>query len=155
MFDDFYGSNIATSYGTDTTWTIVSVVLAIVGGLTAYAIFASKENSGEYSGFVAWLHDFLNFKTFFIETILKVLYIICAIFITLNSFSFIRISIADFFMSLIFGNIIARIGFELILMQITLVNNTVEINKKLGNSKKEIPSKTKKKETVQEEPEEK
>lgn len=145
MYNDFYSTGIINS-SADFTWTIVSVVLALVGGVAAYAIFVSKKNEGEYNGFLEWLHNFLNFKTFFIETILKLLYIICAIFITLNSFSFIRISIAQFFAVLIFGNLTARIGFELILLLITLVNNTTEINKKMPNvTKKESASKTKKK----------
>ena len=38
---------------------------------------------------------------------------------------------------LIFGNIIARISYELMLMFITLVENTTEINKKLKSSTKE------------------
>lgn len=132
MYSDLYNTAFTTS-GIDMTWTIVSIVLAIVGGLAIYAVFVSTKNKGEYTGFLGWLHDFLNFKSFFIETILKVMYIITAIFITLNAFSYIRISIALFFCVLIFGNIIMRIGYELLLMMITLVNNTTEINKKLSN----------------------
>ena len=146
MYNDFYNTNMISSASADYTWTIVSVVLAIVGGLAAYAVFVAKKNDGEYDGFLGWLHNFLNFKTFFIETILKVLYIIIAIFITLNSFSAIRVGVAEFFISLIVGNLIARISFEMIMLMTTLVSNTTEINQKLGASKKESSSKTKKKE---------
>lgn len=135
MYNDFYDTNFISSAtsGFDTTWMIVSIVLAIVGGLAVYAIFVSQKNDGEYDGFLGWLHDFLNFKTFFIEAILKIMYLISAIFITLNSFSYIGVSIAEFFAVLIFGNIAARVGYELILMMITVVNNTTEINKKLSS----------------------
>lgn len=153
MYNDFYDTNFisTTTSGFDTTWMIVSVVLAIVGGLAVYAIFVSRKNDGEYDGFLGWLHDFLNFKTFFIEGILKIMYLISAIFITLNSFSYIGVSIAQFFAVLLFGNLAARVGYELILMVITVVNNTTEINKKLSAHKvkeKEVSStsKTKKKE---------
>ena len=44
---------------------IISAVLAVVGGIAAYFLFVSKKNNGEYTGFVAWLHDFLNFKIYF------------------------------------------------------------------------------------------
>lgn len=149
MYNDFYNPSSVTTSGFDVTWMIVSIVLAIVGGLAVYAVFVSSKNNGEYKGFLGWLHDFLNFKTFFIEAILKILYIITAIFITLNSFSYIGMSIATFFAVLIFGNIVARIGYELILMMITLVNNTTEINKKLSDlsySKEKTTSRVKKKE---------
>lgn len=123
--------------GIDSTWMIISLVLAIVGGIVAYIMFIAKKNKGEYTGFVAWLHDFLNFKKYLIELILKVTYAIFAIYITLSSFSFISVSIAYFFLYLVFGNVLLRLFYELIMFTITIVNNTTEINKKLGNSKKE------------------
>ena len=150
VYNDFYNTNLISASGADVTWTIVSVVLAIVGGLAVYAIFVAKKNDGIYDGFLGWLHNFLNFKTFFIETILKAMYIISAIFITLSSFSFIRVSIASFFAVLVFGNLFARIGYEMVLMLITLVNNTTEINNKLSGSKKETVSKPKKKDNEEE-----
>ena len=125
------------SGGVDGTWMIISLVLAIVGGIVAYIMFIAKKNKGEYTGFVAWLHDFLNFKKYLIELILKVTYAIFAIYITLSSFSFISVSIAYFFLYLVFGNVLLRLLYELIMFIITIVNNTTEINKKLGNSKKE------------------
>lgn len=145
-YNDFYEpdiiTNAATTSNVDYTWLIVSVVLAIVGGIVAYVMFVSKKNKNEYTGFIKWLHDFLNFKNFFIEMVLKVLYIMSAIFITLSSFSFISTSVAAFFMYLILGNIIVRILFETTLMFLTLVKNTSEINDKLGISKKVVEKPT-------------
>lgn len=145
MYNDMYNPNSIFSFSgsVDSTWMIVSAVLAIVGGIVAYALFVMKKN--EFTGFLKWLHDFLNFKTFLIEKVLKVLYMVVAIFITLSSFSFIKVSIASFFMYLVLGNIIARILYEFILMFLTIVSNTTEINKKLSE-KKENNTKTKKKE---------
>lgn len=137
MYSDFYTTTPpVTTTSVDSTWMIISAVLAIVGGIVAYILFVSKKNNGEYTGFVAWLHDFLNFKKYVVEIILKVLYLICAIFITLSSFSLIGTSVAGFFLYLILGNILARVSYELILMLITIVNNTTEINKKLSSKEK-------------------
>jgi len=157
-YNDFYNSDIMTNTSTggiDNTWLIISAVLAIVGGIVAYILFISKKNKVEYSGFVKWLHDFLNFKKFFIEMVLKVLYVICAIYITLSSFSYISVSVATFFLYLILGNIIVRVAFETTLMFLTLVKNTSEINDKMGPSKKDVEkiSKPKKKVVVEEEEE--
>lgn len=139
MYNDFYNQNpITPSIGNvDETWLIISAVLALIGGVVAYILFVSNKDTKEYSGFVSWLHRFLNFKVFFIEMILKVLYMVSAIFITLGSFSLIRVSIASFFLSLILGNVVVRISYEFVLMFLTLVSNTTEINKKIGLPKKE------------------
>ena len=132
MYSTYGGYNSLSYSGIDSTWMIISLVLAIVGGIVAYIMFIAKKNNGEYTGFVAWLHEFLNFKKFFVELILKVTYAIFAIYITLSSFSFISVSIAYFFIYLVFGNIILRLIYELTMFIITIVNNTTEINKKLG-----------------------
>ena len=140
MYDDFYSAGNRINSGVDFTWIIISLVLAIVGGIVAYTLFVSKKNDGEYTGILADLHDFLNFKKYFIEVILKVMYLITAIFITLGSFSLIGTSVAGFFLTLIVGNVIARIVYELILIMLTIVNNVTEINQKLtGSVKKEEP----------------
>ena len=54
------------------------------------------------------------------------------------------VSIASFFLYLIVGNVVARISYELLLMLITIVNNTTDINRKLPEPKKEAPAKSKK-----------
>lgn len=147
MYNDFYDSNLITSglnSSIDSTWLIVSAVLAIVGGIAAYIMFVAKKNNGEYKGFLNWLHSFLNFKTFFIESILKVLYMISAIFITLGSFSLIGSSVASFFLMLLLGNVVLRVSYEFILMFLTLVSNTSEINAKLNSQKKEKKEEQKK-----------
>ncbi len=150
MYSDFYNTTPLPTTGVDSTWLIISAVLAVVGGIGAYLFFVSKKKSSKYNAFVNWLHDFLNFKKYFINVVLKVMYIISAIFVTLGSFAYIGQSVASFFMMLILGNVMIRIVYEMILMLLTIVNNTSEINEKLGASKKESDkesnSKSKKKE---------
>lgn len=138
MYSDFYNTPIqSSSVNLDTTWIAISAVLALVGGIVIYFMFVA-DKKGVYTGFVAWLHDFLNFKTFFINMVLKILYVVTTLFITLSSFSFISVSVATFFLWLILGNIVNRVCYEFILMFLTLVNNSTEINKKLGSKKEEV-----------------
>lgn len=135
MYRDYYNtpSTITTKavVGIDGTWMIIAAVIAIIGGIVAYFLFINKKQEKSYSPFLIWLHDFLNFKQFFIEAILKTTYAISAIFITLSSFALIGSSVAGFFLYLILGNVALRIIYELIMLTITLVNNTTEINKKM------------------------
>ena len=115
-------------------WVIISLVLAIVGGIVLYFTFLSKKNEGKYTGFLGWMYDFLTFKKMVIENILKILYLIIAMFITLSSFSVISTSFLAFIVYLVVGNLIARIGYELFLVVLIICRNTTEISKKLDKN---------------------
>ena len=111
-------------------WGIISAVLALVGGILVYVLFLSKKNEKKFSGFVKWLYDFLSFKTLTIEMLLKVLYLISAIFITLISFAFIGSSAVAFFGMLIVGNLALRLVYEGSLLVILIYKNVKELNEK-------------------------
>ena len=116
-------------------WFIVSVILAIVGGIVVYFLFSSKKNNGEYKGFLAWLHSFLRFDKMLIEALMKIAYIISALFITLSSFSIISTSFIAFLLYLVFGNIFARIIYEAAILRIQIWKNTTEIKDEITKKK--------------------
>lgn len=120
-------------------WIIISVVVAVIGGITLYFTFLSKKNEGKYKGFTGWMYDFLSFKKMVIENILKILYLICAIYITLSSFALISSSFLAFLLYLVLGNLIVRISYELLLVVLVICRNTTDISKKLD--KKELVDK--------------
>ncbi len=113
-------------------WIIVSVILAIIGGIVLYFTFLSKKNEGKFTGFLGWLYDFLTFKKMMIENVLKILYIIVALFVTLSSFGLISISFLAFLLTLVIGNVLTRVIYELLLVKLVICKNTTEINKKLN-----------------------
>ncbi len=113
-------------------WTIVSVILAVIGGIVLYFTFLSKKNEGKFTGFLGWLYDFLTFKKMMIENVLKILYIIVALFVTLSSFGLISISFLAFLLTLVIGNVLTRVIYELLLVKLVICKNTTEINKKLN-----------------------
>ena len=113
-------------------WTIVSVILAIIGGIVLYFTFLSKKNEGKFTGFLGWLYDFLTFKKMMIENVLKILYIIVALFVTLSSFGLISISFLAFLLTLVIGNVLTRVIYELLLVTLLICKNTTEINNKLN-----------------------
>ena len=96
-----------------------------------YFTFLKKDNEGKYTGFLGWMYDFLTFKKLTIENVLKILYLICAIFVTLSSFATISTSFIAFLLYLVVGNLVVRIAYELILVRLIICRNTTEINKKL------------------------
>ena len=113
-------------------WTIVSVILAVIGGIVLYFTFLSKKNEGKFTGFLGWLYGFLTFKKMMIENVLKILYIIVALFVTLSSFGLISISFLAFLLTLVIGNVLTRVIYELLLVKLVICKNTTEINKKLN-----------------------
>ena len=148
MYNSLYGSSYASRSSNNvfssmnsgnSVWVIISLVLAIVGGLVIYFTFLRKSNETKYTGFWGWMYDFLTFKKMVIENILKICYLIVALFITLSSFAMISSSFLAFIVYLLVGNLIARIFYELFLVVLIICRNTTDINKKLD--KKEIVDK--------------
>ena len=119
-----------------TVWIILSLILAIVGGILVYCLFLSKKNEGKFKGFLGWLYDFLSFKKMFLEALLKVTYLIVAIYITLSSFALIGDSFLGFLLQLIVGNVVARVAYEFSLILLVICRNTTEIAKNTKKAEK-------------------
>ena len=136
-----YGTRTITSMSSavgSTVWIILSLILAIVGGILVYFLFLSKKNEGKFTGFVGWLYDFLSFKKMFLEALLKITYLIVAIYITLSSFALIGESFLGFLLQLILGNVIARVVYEFSLVLLVICRNTTDIAK---NTSKKVEEK--------------
>ncbi len=132
MYSSLYSSRaVDTAVGAG-IWLIVALVLAIVGGILIYFLFLSKKNEGRFQGFLGWLYDFLSFKKFFLEAVLKITYLVVAIYITLASFAMIASNFLGFILTLVLGNIFARILYEFSLLILVICRNTTEINAKLS-----------------------
>ena len=115
-------------------WGVIALVIAIIGGICGYFLFINKKNN--FKGFLKWAHNFLNFKTLFVEALLKISYLIMLIFITLGSFGLISTSFLAFLFMLIGGNLALRVMYEFVMLTLIIVKNTTEINAKLGDKKK-------------------
>lgn len=123
-----------------TVWTILSIILAVVGGILIYILFLNKKNEGKFKGFLGWLYDFLSFKKMFLEILLKVTYLIVAIFITLYSFVLIGENFLAFLLMLVGGNIVARVGYEFALVLLVICRNTTDIAKNTSKKVEENKS---------------
>ena len=115
--------------GLDTTFIIF--ILALAGAIVIYFTFLSSKNDKKFTGFTGYLFDFLSFKKLFLEDILKIMYLFCALFITVLSLYLISIDFVSFLVTLILGNILVRVAYEGIILLIMLYKNVVEINNKL------------------------
>lgn len=110
-------------------WTIIALVLAVVGGIVLYFTVFSKKNDGKYKGFMKVLYDLVHFKYFVIDDIYRILYIVSALATTLLSFNY--IGKWPFLVILIGGNLVLRITFECFMLFINLCYNVRDLaNKK-------------------------
>lgn len=125
-----YPYNQAASNGNGYIWIIIAGVIAVIGGLCLYFTVFSEKNSGKYKGFMAWLYDFIKFKKLYITEILKISYMISAIFLTLASFAVIS-NFLLFLCILLLGNLTLRVTYEFSLVLLSIHENVSEINKKL------------------------
>ncbi len=117
------------------TWAIITILVAICGGIVLYFTFLNENNAKNYTGFVKKLYDFLSFSKLSLEAILKIFYLVIAIYITLSSFSIISTSFVAFLLYLFVGNILARIIFESALLIIMIYHKLNAINEKLEPKK--------------------
>ena len=141
---DFYYSiptaapNVTTGGGGTATssWMLANIIMiSVLGGLLLYFLFVAKKNT--FSGFLAKVHDFFAFRMFFIEAIMKILYIISVIFVTLIALVLIpEGGIMEGLACFLFGNLALRVGYELMMMFFNLVHDTAEIRKNTGRSAK-------------------
>ena len=128
-----YGTPSSSGFGFSTgstVWTLVSLILAIIGCFVVYFLFVNKKTTPK-NKFAAWLKEFLDFKKMLIEAMLKISYLFGAIFITLASFALIGTSFLGFLLTLVLGNLILRLCYEGFLVLIMIWKNSTEINKKM------------------------
>ena len=128
-------SNTTQSFSIFEVWIIVSIILAVIGSIILYNTYFSKNNEKKFTGIKKVLYDFVNFKLTIIEPILKILYLIVAIALTLSSLSLITTDFFEFVAVIVFGNIVVRLAFELLILTLRMMKDVSEINLKLKSNK--------------------
>lgn len=130
-------SSIGTSYGSlmnraaegAGVWILISMILAIIGGVLVYFLFVKSPNRPK-GKFLKWLKDFLAFKTMWIEAILKIVYYVATIFAILGSFAFLSLGGAGVMMwliTMVLGPVCIRVVYEMSMMFIMIWRNTRDI----------------------------
>ena len=142
---DIITNSISTnnqSFTISEVWIIISLLLAVIGGIILYNTYFSKEKDNKYNGYKKILNDYINFNITIIEPLFIVLYLILSIAITLISLTFITTNFFKFIGIIVFGNIILRLIFEFILLMLKLFKDVSEINKKTKTNTTKLKKKT-------------
>ncbi len=111
---------------------IIFTVLAIAGAIVALLLFLPEKKKGNYSGFMRKLYDFLNFSTYLISPIMKVLYMVFT-FVSLLAGVILMFETTFVIGLLVFilSPVAIRICYEVILLFISIREQLVQINNKM------------------------
>lgn len=123
---------------------IAILVISLLAAIVLTILFAPKKKRDSLSGFGAWLSDLINFRSLFVEYILKFLYVFATCFCIVFGLFAMGYSLAEglqpgsflsAFLFTVLAPIAVRLTFELLMMAVLLVTNVIEINKKLPYAK--------------------
>ena len=127
--------------GFATVMAVLGLVIGIIGAFVIFFGFMPKKNEHRFGGWMGKLYDFLNFKFYIIEGLLKFTYVLVACICT-GMGLFMSLSIVELTHGLILlvgGNLAARIVYEFILMLIMACRNLGELNKKTPDQSETEP----------------
>ena len=132
---------------------IIGAVLAIAATILTFIFILPENKRPSLNKFFQVVADILNFKTLFIEKILKFLYILVTFYCIAAGFfmlfsgtyttsfwggsSSFHSTALQGLLLMILGPIVVRIVYELLMLTIILVQNVISINKKLPEPPKE------------------
>ena len=111
---------------------IIGLILAVIATIFTYLFIIPDRVRRRLPGFLQFFHDLINFKVMLLESVIKLLYVFC-------SFGCILVGILLLFSNtivvgllvLIAGPLVLRVIYELIMLFVLQVQNTISINRKL------------------------
>lgn len=132
---------------TVTFFAVLGVITALAATVLAFIFILPDNKREKLPKFLKIIHDVLNMKQLFIETVLRAVYVFatlaCIIVGVLMIFGFVHYDSYYYeytkwyggygLLLAIVGPIVIRLAFEGAMMFILLVKNTIGINKKLKN----------------------
>ena len=139
FFNDFYGGynngydDYAVNVMTPIYWIFGLIIAAVVIGIVLNVTFLSRKNEGRFHGFWGKVYNCLSFNRFYSEGITKLLGVITFLMLTfLGLYMVFTGSVVTGILTIIFGNLAARLGYELVMMFIILCKKSVSIDKRVS-----------------------
>ena len=129
---DYYAQMYAPLY-----WTIGLSIFACVVGIILNFTFLRRSNEGRFKGFWGKVYNLFSFNRFYSEGILKLLNVVSFMLITvLGIYMVCTGSIVWGILLIVFGNLAARLLYEITIMFIILTRKTVSIDRRMSGIEK-------------------
>lgn len=130
---------------------ILGVIHAIAATVLLYIMVLPKRKDGKLNAFLQQVHNFFNVKKLYLEEVLKFLYVLSSVLMVCVGFFMLlgyeygynyygpakQSTFLPGLLVMVLGPIALRLVYEGIMMFILLVKNTMEINNKIKDEKKE------------------
>ncbi|MGI6181773.1 MAG: hypothetical protein ACOYIE_06815 [Agathobaculum sp.] len=107
---------------------MLALLAVLAGGLALYFLFVRRPNT--FQGAAARLHDFFNFRTFFTDRLLRMMYAVTAVGLTVYSLFLLFTHFFAAFLVFVLGNLAARLAFEFAMLLLGLCRDVRELNRK-------------------------
>lgn len=110
---------------------VLGLVFGVIGAFVIFFVFMARKNEGRYTGRLAKLYDFLNFRFYIIENVLKFCYVLAACLCTAIGL-FMALTVVELTRGLVLlvgGNLAARIVFEFVMMLVKACRSLGELKK--------------------------
>lgn len=140
---------------------VIGIVLALIGTVLTFIFIMPESKKAGLNKSLSVLRDIFSFKELFLEKLLRACYIFLTLFCIFGGFFMLfarsyfvmyigSSSLAMYgLMLMILGPIVVRICFEISMMFVLLVKNTMDINSKIGSCGKAEPVKAQENNQVQ------
>lgn len=125
----------------------VAVILGLIAAITCtvllYVFVMPKKKDGKLENkFLQGLHDYFQFKRLYVEDIMKFLFMLLSLLCVGVGFFMLFSGYASYWggytsyflpglMLMVLGPVILRITYEMVMLTILMVRNTIEINNKM------------------------
>ncbi|WP_251353256.1 hypothetical protein [Hominisplanchenecus murintestinalis] len=110
---------------------VLGLVFGVLGAFVIFFVFMSRKNEKRFTGRLARMYDFLNFRLCIIEDVLKFCYVLAACLCT-GIGLFMSLSVVELTRGLVLlvgGNLAVRIVFEFIMILLRACRNLGELGK--------------------------
>ena len=134
----YRGFGYGNSIGNSVALVFLAIILALAATIAAYIFIIPESKRNKLNGFCKWLHDFLNLKKLWIESVLRFLYVFDTALIIIAGFFTMFSSFLAGLLMMVLGPIAFRLIFEGIFMFILLVKNVIEMNNRLKGNQDDI-----------------
>lgn len=115
---------------------VLGLVFSVIGAFFVFFVFLAKKNENRYTGRLEKLYEFLNFRVYIIEDVLRFFYILAACLCT-GIGLFMALTVVELTKGLVLlvgGNLAVRMVFEFLMMVVKACRNLGEIGKQEKHS---------------------
>ena len=118
------------------------MLLALVAAVLICVFILPEKRRARLTGFLAKVHEFVNFNVLIVEKLLKILYILCTcVTVFFGVFVLFSINALSGLLIIVIGSVLIRVGYEMTMLLIIGVNNLIQLNRKTpgGNGAQYAP----------------